>query len=176
MIEALLGIGIGVVLGLIILALRARPRRANIYVEKKSDADFWRGKAEPDKGFSESQKNEIYRRDRGKCRITDRKVWLGEPAEDEKLRDAAMRLAAGISGVKSLERDHGEIDHIIPREFGGPSELWNGWLISRKENRGNGGKFSQWTKQAERLCVERGYKVYLTPAELKEFQQRRNKQ
>lgn len=175
MIEALIGVSIAIVLGLIIWALRARPRHADIYVEKKAEADFWRGKEAPDKGFSASQKNEIYKRDKGVCQCSNRKVWLGEPAEDEKLRDAAMRLAAGVTGVKSFERDHGEIDHIIPREFGGPSALWNGWLISRKENRGNGGKFSQWTRQAERLCIERGYKVYLTPAELKEFKQRRTK-
>ncbi|MCO6434518.1 hypothetical protein, partial [Nitrosomonas nitrosa] len=99
MIEALLGIGIAIVLGLIIWASRARPRRTDIYVLKKSEADFWRGKEAPDKGFSPSQKDEIYLRDNGKCRITGHKVWLGEPAEDEKLRDAAMRLAAGISGV-----------------------------------------------------------------------------
>lgn len=170
MIEALIGIGIALVLGGIIWAIRARPRRADIYVEKKSEADFYRGKPEPDKGFSTCLKNEIYRRDRGRCKITGHKVWLGEPAEDEKLRDAAMRLAAGLSGVKSLEREQGEIDHIVPREFGGPSELWNGHLVARSYNRG---KSSQWTKQAERLCIERGYKVYLTPAELKEFQARR---
>ena len=172
MIEFLVGIGIAAVLGLILWALRARPRRSNIYVEKKSEADFYRGKRKPDDGFAQAQKSRIYFRDGGKCQMTGRKVWLGEPDKDEETTDAALKLASKLTGIDSIKREEGEIDHIIPREFGGPSTLWNGHLVARSYNRG---KSSKWSIQAERLCRKNKWTVYLEPSELKEFQQRRNK-
>lgn len=172
MIEAIIGIAIALALGVLIWFLRARAPKS-IYVKRKDEADFYRGKRKPDDGFTQAQKSRIYFRDGGKCQMTGRKVWLGEPDKDEETTDAALKLASKLTGIDSIKREEGEIDHIIPREFGGPSTLWNGHLVARSYNRG---KSSKWSMQAERLCRKNKWTVYLEPSELKEFQQRRNKQ
>lgn len=145
--------------------IRARPPKS-IYVSRKSEADFYRGKRAPDDGFTSKQKSAIYMRDAGKCAITGRNVWLGEPDESEEAADAVLKLVSKIPGLKGVKRGEGEVDHIIPREFGGASTLENGHLVARSYNRG---KSSAWTIQAERLCKKHGWKVYLEPAELKKF-------
>lgn len=172
MTNAIIGITIALALGVLIWILRARVPKS-IYVKRKDEADFYRGKRKPDDGFTQAQKSRIYFRDGGKCQMTGRKVWLGEPDEDEETTDAALKLASKLTGIDSIKREEGEIDHIIPREFGGPSTLWNGHLVARSYNRG---KSSKWSIQAERLCRKNKWTVYLEPSELKEFQQRRNKQ
>lgn len=172
MTNAIIGIAIALALSVLIWFLRARAPKS-IYVKRKDDADFYRGKRKPDDGFTQAQKSRIYFRDGGKCQMTGRKVWLGEPDKDEETTDAALKLASKLTGIDSIKREEGEIDHIIPREFGGPSTLWNGHLVARSYNRG---KSSKWSMQAERLCRKNKWTVYLEPSELKEFQQRRNKQ
>lgn len=146
--------------------------RESIYVSRKDDADFWTGKNAPDDGFTPAQKREIYFRDRERCRISGRQVWLGEPGKHEEVENAFRRLASELPGLRIVEKQQGEIDHIIPRSMGGPSAIWNGWLVARKFNRGRGGKFGKWSKAAENLCRAKGYKVYLTPAEMQEYQNR----
>lgn len=140
-----------VVSGLIVLLiwkLRSRPSEfASIYVDNRADADFWDGKGAPDKGFTAAQKKAIYNREGGKCAITGKRLSLGEP--DNKMQE--WRKVLGVL-------EEGEVDHRIPREWGGPSTEWNGLLISRKINRK---KLDKWTRDAEKLCAERGLKVFI---------------
>lgn len=177
MIDAIIYIVIVASIGAIlwIVSRGIHSRGESIYVSRKDDADFWTGKAPPDDGFTPAQKREIYQRDHGRCQISGRKVWLGEPGKHEQIEDAFRRLAAAVPGLKVVEKQQGEIDHIVPRKMGGPSSVWNGWLVAREFNRGRGGKFGKWSKAAERLCHRRGYKVYLTPEEMEDFKRRTEK-
>ena len=135
-------------IGRLIWKLRSRPSEfASIYVDSKEKADFWEGKGAPDKGFTAAQKKAIYEREDGKCAITGKRLSLGEP--DNKKQEWAKVLGM---------LEEGEVDHIVPREWGGPSTDWNGLLISRKINRK---KLDKWTRDAEKLCAERGLKVFV---------------
>ena len=118
-----------------------------IYVHDVSKADFWDGKEPPDTGFTAAQKKEIYARVSGRCQVTGKAVSLGEPdGRGEKLRNALGLLPEG------------EVDHIIPRNYGGPSTTWNARLVCREVNRGKSGL---WTHEAEKLCEKRRMKVYV---------------
>lgn len=135
-------------IGLLIWKLRSRPSEyASIYVDRKEDADFWEGKPEPDKGFTAAQKRAIYERENGKCAVTKKRLSLGEADN----KSQAIQTAFGMM-------EEGEVDHTIPRRWGGPSTEWNGRLVSRKINRDKRG---EWTREAEKLCAERGLKVYI---------------
>ncbi len=152
MIDFLLNAAIVIVvsgaIGLLIWKLRSRPSEyASIYVDRKEDADFWEGKPEPDKGFTAALKREIYYAANGKCQITGKRVSLGEADN----RSEAIQTAFGMM-------EEGEVDHIISRKWGGPSVKWNGRLVRRKINRDKSG---DWTREAEKLCAERGLKVYI---------------
>lgn len=141
-------LGVSGLIGLLIWKLRSRPSEfASIYVDSKEKADFWEGKGAPDKGFTAAQKRTIYIREGGRCAITGKRLSLGEP--DNKRQELGKVL-----GVL----EEGEVDHRIPREWGGPSTDWNGLLISRKINRK---KLAKWTRDAEKLCAERGLKVFI---------------
>lgn len=150
--DLLLNIAIVIVvsglLGLLIWKLRSRPSEyASIYVSRKDDADFWEGKGAPDKGFTAAQKRNIYLREEGKCAVTGKRLSLGEADN----RVQAIQTAFGVM-------EEGEVDHTIPKSWGGPSTEWNGRLVARKLNRD---KSDEWTRDAEKLCSERGLKVYL---------------
>lgn len=148
LVNAAIVIVVSGLIGLLIWKMRSRPSEySSIYVESKDKADFWEGKGAPDNGFTASQKKAIYEREGGRCAITGKRLSLGEP--DNKRQEWGKVL-----GVL----EEGEIDHRIPREWGGPSKDWNGLLISRKINRK---KLAKWTRDAEKLCSERGLKVYV---------------
>jgi len=153
MIDLVLWIGALVLL----VALRLWSRRLHsrkyesngscIYVHDMARADFWDGKEPPDTGFTAAQKKEIYARAGGRCQVTGKAVSLGEPdGRSEKIRNALGFLPEG------------EVDHIIPRNYGGSSMTWNARLVCRELNRGKSG---MWTREAERLCERRGMKVYV---------------
>lgn len=148
LINAAIVISVSGFIGLLIWKLRSRPSEySSIYVDRKEDADFWEGKGAPDKGFTQAQKKAIYEREGGKCAITGKRLSLGEP--DNNLQEWGKVLGM---------LEEGEVDHRIPREWGGPSKEWNGLLISRKINRK---KLAKWTRDADKLCAERGLKVYI---------------
>ena len=148
LINAAIVLGVSGLIGLLIWKLRPRPSDfASIYVDSKEKADFWEGRGAPDKGFTQAQKKAIYEREGGKCAMTGKRLSLGEP--DNKKQEWEKVL-----GVL----EEGEVDHRIPREWGGPSKEWNGLLISRKINRK---KLAKWTRDAEKLCAERGLKVFI---------------
>lgn len=148
LINAAIVISVSGFIGLLIWKLRSRPSEfASIYVDSKEKADFWEGKGAPDKGFTQAQKKAIYEREGGKCAITGKRLSLGEP--DNNLQEWGKVLGM---------LEEGEVDHRIPKSWGGPSTEWNGRLVSRKLNRD---KSDEWTRDAEKLCAERGLKVYV---------------
>lgn len=135
-------------IGLLIWKLRSRPSEySGIYVARKEDADFWEGKGAQDKGFTAAQKKFIFLRDRARCAVTGKRLSLGEP--DNKKQEIGKLVGL---------LEEGEVDHRIPRSWGGPSTDWNGRLVSREINRN---KSDEWTRDAAKLCYERGLKVYL---------------
>lgn len=148
LINAAIVIGVSGLIGLLIWKLRSRPsEHSSIYVDRKEDADFWEGKGAPDKGFTAAQKKFIYLRENGKCAVTGKRLSLGEP--DNKRQEWGKVLGM---------LEEGEVDHMIPKSWGGPSTEWNGLLVARKLNRD---KSDEWTRDAEKLCAERGLKVYV---------------
>lgn len=160
LINAAVVIVVSGLIGLLIWKLRSRPSDyASIYVDRKDKADFWEGKGAPDRGFQKEQKEKKYEDQEKKCAICGKYGFLGEPeAGKEEVIDAIATLVKNATGQKNKIFEDLEGGHIIPHSWGAPSKDWNLFMICRSHNRKDSDSF---TRDAEKLCAERGLKVYL---------------
>lgn len=174
MTEAITGILIALAIGAIVwFVLRARVESFQVYVPKFA-AKFWKGKGNIDKGFTQAQKLRAYEKQNRKCAICGKPGFLGEANErGEQVIDAVSKLVQHAIGKKNPIVDELEAGHRAPRSYGFPSIDENLFMICRSHNRKDSDK---WTAYAEAVCKRKRWTVYLEPSELKEFQQRRNKQ
>lgn len=160
LLNAAIVLGVSGLIGLLVWKLRPRPSEfASIYVDRKEDADFWEGRGQVDRGFSKDQKAKAYQYQDKKCALCGKYGFLGEPeAGKEEVIDALATLVKNATGRKKKIVEELEGGHIIPKTWGAPSEDWNLFMICRSHNREDSDKF---TREAEKLCAERGLKVFL---------------
>lgn len=140
------GVAAAVVLSILIASRRLHSRyAADVYTSKKSEATYGVGFGVADDGLNDTIRDRIFKRDGGKCQITGERGIQGQP--DSKLE--YLKVAIGS--------DELEVGHIIPYKLCGPTEDWNLMLMKKSINRKFGNKI---TPYAEKLCRERGEKIY----------------
>jgi hypothetical protein len=120
----------------------------HIFTNQKSKATYHTGKQ--GKVFTLSQKKDIYKRDKGKCRISGKR----------------LRFSKRIQGHQWMQTftpaRWAEPDHVIPKSIGGPNTLWNGMNLWSTINRKKSGYI---TREVLDLCRKRRETIYLTKSE-----------
>lgn len=131
---------------------------ADVIAKSKDDAQYWFGKKGED--FTEQDKREVYKRDKGLCQAC---LAKGRNAKTKNApKGLWQRLLYSLCYLPGLGfiwiNDLAEIDHKIFKSVGGKRRLRNGRVLHRIENRKRSNKPDRVLFEELR---ESGEKIYL---------------
>lgn len=118
----------------------------DVYTNDKDKAQYGKHVGPIDDGLNEKIRQRVYREHGHVCKITGR---IGFPG-DADTNGEHLLVAVGL-------RTELQVGHIIPRNLGGPTELWNLVPMEKKLNNGLKDKI---TPMAESLCRRRGELIW----------------